>query len=505
MDGTGALSDEEFSTGHRGVSVHALAGAQLRRISPLVPRESRDLEATDAAVGTAPLQPPILARERVQRRSLAAADALAALAAVGGAALLTQRAVTAWALLIVPVVVVIAKLQGLYDRDELVLRKSTLREVPGVLQLATVTGVIAFFGRAGLAAAPSDGMALYFLIAFLLAVFMLAGRLAARRIARGLVPPERCLGVGDLPVLIGLHERMAGMSGTKMVATIRTEELPTKQSELHDFAAELNIHRIIIAPDRQTLDTQTADLISAGRSAGLRVSLLPGCMAPFGVGAAVDQVGGHTVVGMPHFGLSRSSTAIKRAFDFAFATVAVVAVAPFMLGVAIWIKLDSVGPVLFRQTRVGQDGRRFAIWKFRSMVDGADAMKSELQHLNEAGEGMFKIPGDPRVTRSGQWLRRTRMDELPQLFNVLRGEMSLVGPRPLIVEEDARIVGRDRHRLHLRPGMTGPWQCLGSNSLLLPIAEMASLDYMYTANWSLWEDIFIMLKTVGLLFADTGN
>jgi lipopolysaccharide/colanic/teichoic acid biosynthesis glycosyltransferase len=251
-------------------------------------------------------------------------------------------------------------------------------------------------------------------------------------------------------------------------------------------------------------EDQIADLISFARAAGLRVSVSPGVMAAFGGGRAVDQFGGYTIVGVPHFGLSRSSAAIKRAFDVLSAAVAIIVFAPVMLVAAVWIKLDTPGAVLFRQTRVGRDGGHFSIWKLRSMVEDAEALKPDLLHLNEAEDGLFKIAADPRVTRSGAVLRRTHADELPQLFNVLRGEMSLVGPRPLVVEEDERIVGRDRHRLHLMPGMTGPWQSLGRSSHVLPIGEMAKLDYMYVANWSLWEDVCILLRTVGMVAGGRG-
>jgi lipopolysaccharide/colanic/teichoic acid biosynthesis glycosyltransferase len=127
------------------------------------------------------------------------------------------------------------------------------------------------------------------------------------------------------------------------------------------------------------------------------------------------------------------------------------------------------------------------------MVVGADAQKEELRDLNEVGDGMFKISRDPRVTRVGELLRRTSLDELPQLFNVLRGEMSLVGPRPLVVDEDAQVLGLDRSRLHLTPGMTGPWQVLGAR---VPMQEMVGIDYLYVANWSLWLDVKLLLRTI---------
>jgi lipopolysaccharide/colanic/teichoic acid biosynthesis glycosyltransferase len=142
---------------------------------------------------------------------------------------------------------------------------------------------------------------------------------------------------------------------------------------------------------------------------------------------------------------------------------------------------------------VGRDGRHFLIFKFRSMLVGAERQKDQLRARNEAGAGLFKIAEDPRSTRVGRFLRRTSLDELPQLFNVLRGEMSLVGPRPLVIDEDAQVLGLDRSRLHLTPGMTGPWQVLGRR---VPMQEMVGIDYLYVANWSLWLDVKILLRTI---------
>ena len=165
-----------------------------------------------------------------------------------------------------------------------------------------------------------------------------------------------------------------------------------------------------------------------------------------------------------------------------------------MIVFAVAIKLDSRGPVFFRQLRVGRHGQRFHMLKFRTMVRDADAMKDSLRDRNEAQEGLFKIAEDPRVTRVGKLLRTTALDELPQLLNIVRGEMSLVGPRPLVIEEDERIEGWHRRRLELMPGMTGPWQILGPARV--PLKEMVAIDYLYVANWSLWTDVKILLRTV---------
>jgi lipopolysaccharide/colanic/teichoic acid biosynthesis glycosyltransferase len=212
-----------------------------------------------------------------------------------------------------------------------------------------------------------------------------------------------------------------------------------------------------------------------------------------GTAVEFDNVDGMTMLGVRCFGLSRSSLLLKRAFDLAATFAGFVVVGPVIGLIALAIRLDSKGPVFFRQVRVGRNGTPFRIYKFRSMVADADRRKDALRALNEAGDGLFKIADDPRVTRVGRLLRATSLDELPQVLNVLRGEMSLVGPRPLVTDEDAQVLGLDRSRLHLTPGMTGPWQVLGCR---VPMQEMVGIDYLYVTNWSLWLDLKILVRTV---------
>jgi lipopolysaccharide/colanic/teichoic acid biosynthesis glycosyltransferase len=214
-----------------------------------------------------------------------------------------------------------------------------------------------------------------------------------------------------------------------------------------------------------------------------------------------DQISGVTLLGVRRFGLTRSSEVVKRGFDLVGASLALLVFAPLLVLAAVAIKIDSRGPIFFRQTRVGRDGRRFRIVKFRTMVDGAEQSKDALRARNETS-GLFKIADDPRVTRVGRLLRRTSLDELPQLFNVLRGEMSLVGPRPLVVDEDSQIRGWHRRRLHLTPGMTGHWQVLGSARI--PLNEMVKIDYLYVAGWSLWLDVKILVRTVSHVLGRQG-
>jgi lipopolysaccharide/colanic/teichoic acid biosynthesis glycosyltransferase len=235
---------------------------------------------------------------------------------------------------------------------------------------------------------------------------------------------------------------------------------------------------------------------------GVRVSVLPRMFEVVGASAAFDYLDGLTILGVRRFGLSRASRRVKRAFDVVGAAVILVLLAPLMIAIALVIRLASPGPALFRQTRVGRDGHTFEMLKYRSMCLGADARKAELRPRNEA-DGLFKIADDPRITRVGRFLRRTSLDELPQLVNVLRGQMSLVGPRPLVVDEDRRVVGWYRRRLYLTPGITGDWQIFGAARV--PLREMVMIDYLYVSNWSLWADIKILLRTVPCVIGRRGQ
>jgi lipopolysaccharide/colanic/teichoic acid biosynthesis glycosyltransferase len=210
---------------------------------------------------------------------------------------------------------------------------------------------------------------------------------------------------------------------------------------------------------------------------------------------------GIPLLGLPPLRLSPSSRALKRTLDVLGAGAGLLLLAPIFAATALAIKLDSRGPVFFRQLRRGSGSKTFRIYKFRTMSLDAENQKTDLRHLNMHADNdprMFKISSDPRVTRVGSFLRRTSIDELPQLINVLRGEMSLVGPRPLILEEDEHVENWARKRLELKPGITGLWQVLGRSDI--PFDEMTKLDYLYVTSWSLKEDVRLILLTVPSLF-----
>jgi exopolysaccharide biosynthesis polyprenyl glycosylphosphotransferase len=281
------------------------------------------------------------------------------------------------------------------------------------------------------------------------------------------------------------------------------EDVPVLGGE-DDLVATIRQHhvsRVVLAFSRRPV-AQLLDLI---RSAGLQdihLSIVPRYFEIMAANVGIVDVEGIPVVEVPAARLSRTSRATKRGLDLALTIPGLLVLAPVFLIVSLAIKLDSNGPVFFRQPRMGRNQRVFEIVKFRTMCVGAENLRGGLLPSNESTGPLFKIREDPRVTRVGGWLRRLSFDELPQLLNVVKGEMSLVGPRPFVVHEDAKIAGWARRRLDLTPGMTGLWQVLGRNDI--GFQEMVKLDYLYVNNWSLWWDIKLLLRTAPIVFNRRG-
>lgn len=450
-----------------------------------------------------PLRRTILRRASRTRAALVIADALAAAFALvlldslfPGTAVLTLES-----LAVIPLLLLLARTLGLYHKDELRVRQTSLDDTPALFQLATLFALAVWVTRH---ATVADGMSgahvMTLLVTFLAAALSL--RVAARAMTRRLLPPERCLVVGEA----GAAQRLARALGfaahnAQVVASIPCDTQAAEESALVELSQSSALARIVDAEsiDRLLVAPRYPDtghvlsLVHAATAIGVRVTLVPFLGEIVGASAELESIGGVSMLGLPQLDLSLSARLIKRAMDLVGALVGLTLLAPLVAGLAILIKLDSPGPVLFRQVRTGRDGRRFQILKFRTMVDGADAQKAQLTEHNEA-VGLFKIADDPRITRLGGLLRKTSLDELPQLWNVIRGDMSLVGPRPLVEDEDAKVVGWFRHRLRLQPGVTGPWQVLGSARI--PLDDMMRIDYLYVANWSLWGDIKILVRTI---------
>jgi len=486
------------------------------QLRPRAPQDDPRDPGSNPAGGLQPsivreLEPPTgpqapdgaLRRDMRYRRLLFAADVWAgAVAAAAGPVLGKSTHATIQSALLVLVAPLLAKIIGLYDHDPARLRKSTLDELPALAQFAALMAFLALLASPvifGGILGPREAIALFVVVLFALT----AGRVVARRIGGRVVSPERCLFIGPADEARRFGEKLSHDHATnaRLVAQIELDDAspwasPTIDravADARDLVSRLEVQRVIIAPHSST-GGETLDLMRSFGATGARVSVIPAILQVVGSAVEFDDVQGVAVLGVRPFSLPRSSRIVKRMFDVLSASLGLALTAPLMAVTALLVKLSSRGPVFFRQERVGRGGRRFELLKFRSMCIDAEERKRELTGANEAAEGFFKIADDPRITPLGRVLRRTNLDELPQLVNVLRGEMSLVGPRPLIPQEDKRVVGWHRRRLELTPGMTGHWQVLGSSRV--PLDEMVAIDYLYVANWSLWTDLKLLLRTV---------
>lgn len=461
-------------------------------------------------------------RDFVVRRLLALVDMVAIAAAVALAlrygpqyGLVDTPARLEWLFPFLPAWVVLFKLYGLYDRDVKRVSHTTIDDLPWIFHALVIGTLLMWVYYAyipPLATNLSRDELLIFAPSAL--AFVTAGRVLVRHGADRIVGPERAVFIGrDANVRLLIRKvRSHPEYGLDPVGLLHlpghqapaeeafdlpvlgtTEQLPALV-HLHD------IERVVLASS-EVGGTELLELLRECQALALKVSILPELFDAIGPSVEVDDVEGVTVLGINPPVLSRTSRWLKRGTDLFVAVPAVILLSPVMLAVAIAIKLDTRGPVFFKQCRIGRAGRRFNVRKFRTMVTDAEAQREELLHLSK-DPNWLHLDHDPRITRVGRFLRHTSLDELPQLFNIVRGEMSLVGPRPLVEDEDRRIEGWGRSRLDLTPGLTGAWQVLGRTNI--PFEEMVKLDYLYVTNWSLWTDIRLMLRTLPVVLSRRG-
>ncbi|HJQ34508.1 MAG TPA: sugar transferase [Pyrinomonadaceae bacterium] len=341
---------------------------------------------------------------------------------------------------------------------------------------------------------------------------------AVRRREVNLIPtlvvgrgPEAALCVREMRTRRELGYRVIGVVETGAGALDEEFEgvpVVADLSSLPEAIRETGANEVIITDPNVSGDTLFEVMMKVGRRRGVEFRVAPSLFNSLPRKTEVDQIGVLPVITLFREPLGQGARVVKRAFDLGLATLALVLLAPFWLLIAVLIKLDSKGPVLYRQERVGMDGRIFLFLKFRTMRAGADDREHrEYQrryiegrpetNLGDDERPVYKLHQDPRVTRTGRWLRRTSLDELPQLLNVMRGDMSVVGPRPPIPYEVENYALWHRKRLDMKPGMTGLWQVSGRNRLSFD--EMVRLDLFYIENWSLWLDLKIMLRTLPVL------
>jgi exopolysaccharide biosynthesis polyprenyl glycosylphosphotransferase len=233
------------------------------------------------------------------------------------------------------------------------------------------------------------------------------------------------------------------------------------------------------------------------------LKIIPELYDGLGLGAPLDHLGRYPIVLLHREPIRQLELLLKRVTDLALTCVALSVSAPLMLSIAIGIKLESQGPVLYRSVRLGKKGRKFICYKFRTMVANADTLKPNLRHINERHGPFFKLANDPRVTRFGKWLRKYSLDELPQFWNVLKGDMSLVGPRPHPLDDCAQYTPDHLRRLDVTPGLTGLWQVKARRD---PSFENnMALDLQYIERWSLWTDAKILLQTIPVVLQGAGQ
>jgi exopolysaccharide biosynthesis polyprenyl glycosylphosphotransferase len=476
--------------------------------------------ATEAAARSARRDIPERRRGWIVRRALLAADLVGLATAFGAAMLLfpgssnegvSLAAETALFLATtLPVWVVAARLYGLYDRDEERADHTTTDDLAGVFQLATLGAWLFVTVSWATDLAEPDLARVIVFWAFAVALVCLC-RLGARALARrlpGYVQRTVIVGAGHTGRLIAGKLLQHPEYGIELVGFFDAVPLPAENGtahvpvigapdELPDLVPRLGIERVIVAFSQERPE-ELLGVIRALRELDVQIDIVPRFFEVIGPHTTLHTVEGLALVGLPPIRLARSSRLLKRAMDVTFSLAALVALSPVLLAIAILVRLDSPGPALFRQVRMGTGDRAFRILKFRTMAPDADARKHEVRHLNGTGDPrLFKARHDPRITRVGRPLRRLSLDELPQLVNVLKGDMSLVGPRPLPLDEDAGITDWGRKRLALRPGVTGLWQVLGRSDI--GFDEMLRLDYVYVTSWSLWNDVRIILRTLPIL------
>jgi exopolysaccharide biosynthesis polyprenyl glycosylphosphotransferase len=419
-----------------------------------------------------------------------------------------------------PVWVVVAKMYGLYDRDVERNDHSTADDIGGLFHVVTV-GAWVVFGIAQLTSVIEldfRKLALFWALAItLLAVARMLARAAAKR-SSAYVQNALILGAGEVGQLLAQKIRRHPEYKINVVGFVDREPKPRAEGldavnvlgppeDVEEIVRRHRIERVIVAfsGDRHE---ETLDVVRALSGLDVQTDLIPRLFEVVGTEAEIYTIEGIPAIGLPPFRLSRSSRVLKRTGDVALASLALLLLAPVFLITALLIKLDSRGPVFFRQHRIGEHEADFAMLKFRTMHIDAEQRKRDVAHLSRhaapgGDDRMFKIEHDPRVTRVGSLLRRYSIDELPQLFNVLKGDMSLVGPRPLIPEEHRYVNEWAKRRLDLKPGMTGLWQVLGRSAI--PFSEMVKLDYIYASTWSMWKDLRLLGRTIPIVVRGNSN
>jgi exopolysaccharide biosynthesis polyprenyl glycosylphosphotransferase len=492
----------------------------------VAPEHGRALEAATAVDGV-----PVVVTERTAlvlerrrtghfirrrgwliRRLLLIGDVLGLMAAAGGVALARENSL--WYLGAVALGVVLAKLHGLYDRDEERAYHSTVDDITGVFRTLTETSFFLLVASTVYAPLPARDVLLFWGLAIPL---VLAGRATARSICRrspAYVQNTAILGAGDIGQLIARKILQHPEYGINLVGFIDSSpkerrgdlgDLSTlgPPEDLDRLVRELDLDRIIVAFSGETTE-DTLALVRSLRGRPIQIDIVPRLFEAVGPSTAIHAIEGLPVMGLPAVRISRSSRWMKRTFDLTIGLAMLLVLSPLLAFIALRVKLGSPGPVIFKQTRLAMDRRPFEMLKFRTMHADTDAgahrdyIRATMSPSASPTEsGLYKLDRPDDVTSFGAWLRRTSLDELPQLLNVVRGDMSLVGPRPCIPYETEFFEPHHFERFLVPQGVTGLWQVEG-RALMTP-KEALDLDVAYARGWSLGLDLSLILRTISQL------
>jgi exopolysaccharide biosynthesis polyprenyl glycosylphosphotransferase len=430
---------------------------------------------------------------------LALADVLAVAAAAVFVGLEGSGAGAALLLVVsAPIWIVTAKLAGLYDRDQRTLRHLTVDELPWIVMWAlSSTALLTLLLAPFPALAPSSADRLLVWGTVLGLGFLF--RAGVRGLWRRVTPPQCVLIVGEGPLAQAVIRKL------ELFPDIHAEiggRIPSCV-ELHERLHEIdeNVDRVVVACSELN-EALLEQLLRVCRGRHIKLTIVPPTRGMFGTATHLTHIAELPLLDYNTWDISRTTVGLKRAFDIVAALAGLIVTLPLFLLAGLAALVDSGRPILFRQTRGGEGGRPFQMLKFRTMVRDAEARLPELVPFEKLADPMFKLKADPRVTRVGRLLRRTSLDELPQLVNVLRGEMSIVGPRPEQLDLVERYAPEHQFRLRVKPGITGPMQVYGRGELTFD--ERLAVEREYVENLSLARDVRIVLMTLPAVLGKRG-
>lgn len=455
-------------------------------------------------------------RDFTLRRALVVADVLALSVALVLALLISGMRPNPlpealWLLPTLPAWIFLFRTYGLYRRPIRTFEPSYLDDVTAIFH-SLLIGTLGLWLFYKLMPVPKLNFQEMLLFGIFSLALILTLRSRVRRLNLRLQGPEQVFAVApteDLELLqrkLGNHpeyemELVGAVAGAPICERLGLQ-LSCELDELESLMKSGRIDHLVVRLDGPDVSqTEMLELMRTCHQEGVRFGCFPGVRNLLLPGVEVNHIEGMGILTTNPAVFSRTSWLMKRGLDIAVSALLLALLALPMALIALAIRLDSRGGPIYRQVRVGRDAKRFDLFKLRTMVSGADDQVPELMAASSDPHWLV-LEKDPRVTRVGRFLRRNSIDELPQLWNVLKGDMSLVGPRPLPLRDDEIVKGWARHRLDLVPGMTGYWQVLGRNSI--PFREMVEIDYAYVASWSLWQDVKLLARTMPVVLRKRG-